>query len=281
VLDRASGAVRFGDGRRGLVPPLGRGNLRLSYQSGGGVAGNRPAGNVNRLKGTVPYVAAAVLQTEPAEGGAAQESLERVQVRGPRALRHRDRAAAAADFEDLALAATTAVARVRCLPAHDGTDAGRVGLVVVPVSDLAQPKPDVALLEEVHAYVAARLSPVVDLWTVGPDWLAVAVTVEIVAQVLETATDVENAVRERLTAFLHPLTGGFDGAGWAFGRKPYRSDLYALIAGTPGVDHVARLEVLETADEGLARPERFLVYSGDHTITLAGSTDDVVSGGAA
>jgi predicted phage baseplate assembly protein len=272
TLNRATGAVTFGDGQRGLPPPPGRGNVRMAfYRAGGGLAGNRPAGNIVKLKGTVPYIKS-VAQPEPAEGGADPEAIDEVRVRGPRTLRHRDRTAAPVDFEDLALAASTAVARARCLPAHDGSDAGRVGLVIVRRSPMPKPVPDVELLNEVQDYVSARLSPVVDLWVVGPDWLEITVSAEIVPITLEAATDVQNAVLDRLTAFLHPLTGG-DGTGWDFGRQPHRSDLYALIGSTPGVDHVSWLDVSAVADEGIARPERFLIYSGDHAITLTGSTD--------
>ena len=279
TLDLSTGEVRFGDGRHGLIPPLGRNNLRLSYRSGGGLEGNRPAGNITQLRGTVPYVDS-VLQYEAAEGGAAEEALAEITARGPLKLRHRDRAVAPADFEDLAFEASTEVARARCVPARDGADAGTVGLIVVPRSAAAKPVPAVELLGRVRAYLEARLSPVLDLWIVGPDWLEVSVTVEIVPRVLEGANDVQNAVLDRLSSFLHPLTGGLDGEGWAFGRKPYRSDLYALIEGTPGVDHVRRLQVAELPREGGARPDRFLVYSGEHQITVTGNTDESATDGS-
>jgi hypothetical protein len=91
-------------------------------------------------------------------------------------------------------------------------------------------------------------------------------------------------VLARLAAFLHPLTGGLDGAGWAFGRKPYRSDLYALLEATPGVDHVQLLRVeeeLEETENGVARPGRFLIFSGPHEITLTGGTDEAAGHGSA
>jgi predicted phage baseplate assembly protein len=249
-----------------------------AYRTGGGLAGNRPAGNSlsgdkAQLRGTVPYVDS-VFQIEAADGGAAEESLDRLKSRGPRTLRHRDRAVALADFEDLAVQATTEVARARCLPARGGTDAGTVSLIAVPRSAAAKPVPTLELLGRVKAYLEARLSPVVDLRVVGPDWLEVTVTAEVVPHVLEAASDVQTAVLERLSAFLHPLTGGFDGRGWELGRKPYRSDLFALIEGTPGIDHVRRLAVSEVAREGGARAERFLVYSGEHAITVTGNLDE-------
>ena len=84
----------------------------------------------------------------------------------------------------------------------------------------------------------------------------------------EIATDVQAAVLERLALFLHPLTGGPLGSGWEFGRRPYRSDLYALVENTPGVDHVRSLRVYQ---DGVLKTGRFLVYSGEHQIAMAGA----------
>jgi hypothetical protein len=284
VLDHSTGEVRFGDGRRGLVPPPGRNNIRMvRYQAGGGLAGNRPAGSITQLKGTVPYIGG-VVQLVAAEGGAAEESLEAVRSRGPKMLRHRNRATAAVDYEDLAFEASPQVARAQALPARSNVDGGRVGLIVVPsaryslAAGSGKPVPGLELLERVRSYIEARVSPVVDFWVVGPDWLQVDVRAEVVPQRLEAVTEVQTAVLGRLRTFLHPLTGGPEGEGWEFGRKPHRSDLYALIEETPGVDHVRRLEVTETPREGGARAGRFLVFSGNHEIALSGNTDDFASG---
>jgi len=283
VLDHGTGEVRFGDGLRGLVPPPGRNNVRMvRYQAGGGLAGNRPAGSITQLKGTVPYVGG-VVQQVAAAGGAAEESLDAVRARGPKALRHRSRATASADYEDLAFEASPQLARARALPARQEAGAGRVGLIIVPAAPpetTARPVPSLELLERVRTYVEARLSPVVDFWVVGPDWLQLDVRAEVVPRELEAVTDVHTAVLQRLRAFLHPLSGGPDGTGWDFGSKPHRSDLYALIEDTPGVDHVSRLEVVETPREGGARSGRFLVFSGDHAITLSGNTDDIANSGS-
>jgi predicted phage baseplate assembly protein len=265
MLDRLTGEIRFGDGKRGLVPPRGRANVRAArYQTGGGSQGNQPVGAITQLKSAVPYVDR-VSNQEPSGGGSAQETLEAVKIRGPKALRHRNRAVAIADFEDLAFEVSPEVARVKGIAAQGGEGAGGVGLIVVPSSHAPQPIPSMELLSRVEDYIRARLGPTVDLWVAGPDWLRVAVTAEVVPISPEAAGNVQVAVLTRLAAFLHPLTGGLDKQGWAFGRKPYRSDLYALVEGTRGVDRVRWLTV---AEECGVRPDRFLVYSGDHQITM-------------
>jgi hypothetical protein len=115
LLDHLTGAVSFGDGQQGRVPPRGRDNIRLQrYRSGGGAHGNRPAATITQLKTTLPYVAA-VSNPEAASGGADAEALERVVERGPKTLRHRHRAVTAQDLEDLAFEASPAVARARAI----------------------------------------------------------------------------------------------------------------------------------------------------------------------
>jgi hypothetical protein len=126
------------------------------------------------------------------------------------------------------------------------------------------------------------------------------VTVEatVVPTSFEEADAVGDRVSTALERFLHPLTGGPDGQGWAFGRKPHGSDLSALIEAVEGVDHVRALTVRlqpETGDETrmgqlqemLGRKltkksdqtelerdlqrwlDRALVYSGRHEISVA------------
>ena len=53
------------------------------------------------------------------------------------------------------------------------------------------------------------------------------------------ATDIKN----KLIAYIHPLTGGDGGDGWEFGKPISRGDIYGLIEGMPGVDHVKSLYI--------------------------------------
>ncbi len=276
TLDRLSGEIGFGDGNRGLVPPPGRGNVRLTrYRTGGGLAGNRSAGTLVKLKDAVPYVAG-VTNLESAAGGTAAESLTRLKARGPKTLRHRNRAVAAADFEDLTLQASPEVARVKCLEARGGSE-GEVVVIVVPHGTVPPLIPSLELLARVRSYLEPRLSPTVDLRLVGADWLKITVRAELAPQNPEAATDLQNVVVERLDAFLHPLTGGVDGSGWPFGSKPHRQNLYVLLEATPGVDFVGLLEIKEVSlpatEEGETemplRPERFLVCPGKHQIKVS------------
>ena len=89
--------------------------------------------------------------------------------RGPKTLRHRNRAVTIADFEDLAFEASPDVARVQGISARGGENAGSVGLILVPRSTDPKPIPSLELLDRVVDYIESRLPPTVDFWAAGPD----------------------------------------------------------------------------------------------------------------
>ena len=313
TLDPLSGAVGFGDGNAGALPPVAPSNVRITYRSGGGPAGNQPAGAVTTLKVALASIDS-VSNRVPAEGGADAEPLDDVVARGPRVLRHRQRAVTAQDVEDLAWEASTEVARAKAvvpaqydpytlwidpddpvLPANFPTsDAGRFGVIVVPDSASARPAPGYGLLMQVRAYLEERCVATVRPWVAGPEWIDVAVAATVVPADIGAADQVHDAVVAALSTYLHPLTGGLDGAGWAFGRKPHESEVYAVVERVPGVDHVTALgltltpetpdlrtrvsEVLNRPIGGAADPvaddvaewlDRALVHSGSHTVTMS------------
>jgi len=292
VLDRLTGEVRFGDGQYGMVPPLGRNNIRLSqYQIGGGTRGNLAANTVVQLKTTVPYIEK-VTNLEAAVGGSEQESLEQVKERGPKWLRHRGRAVTWQDFEDLAYEASPEVARVKAItpelktPEFNPLDpkvwidrmskasgsyvesniknnVGQVALIIVPRSDVPQPTPSIALLDKVNSHIQQRCAPTVKLNVVVPQWQEVKVKAEIVPVSLEKSEELRTKVVKKLEIFLHPLLGG-NGDGWDFGRSPHESNIYSLIQSIPGIERVQSLEII-VGD--------LLFYSSDISQSTSASKD--------
>src|SRR6202008_2054995 len=87
---------------------------------------------------------------------------------------------------------------------------GHVSVIVVPRSTATKPLPSLELLERVQDYLNARSMPTARVWVTGPLYLRVDVETEIALVSLEGAGAVEQEARGRLTAFLHPLTGGVD-----------------------------------------------------------------------
>jgi hypothetical protein len=256
TLERITGEIRFGDGVHGLVPPEARDNLvGEAYRAGGGPEGNQPAGAISQLKSSIPYIAA-VSNPLPADGGSAAETLLAAQERGPQTLRHRGRAVTAADFEWLARqAASTRVARAKCLPNRNREldfEPGWATLIIVPGGKEKKLLPSVELIRAVEDDLATRslatltgLTPT-RINVIGPGYVPVEIRAEVVPVSLAQADVVRQAVLVALDRFLHPLTGGPDGEGWAFGRDVYLSELYAAFEALPGVEHVRSLSFKPT-----------------------------------
>jgi predicted phage baseplate assembly protein len=192
-------------------------------------------------------------------------------------LRHGGRAVTAEDNEDQARLASAEVARCLAVPLLDlATDPdgwaprpGTVTVVVVPGADSARPAPSVELVDRVADHLRGCAPPGVRIVVTGPEYLRVDVRVGIGLAALDGAGAVSTAVKAALEGFLHPLTGGRDGAGWAFGRQPHRSDITALLQAVPGVDHLRRLEIDLVPDRaGAEATRRFLLCSGLHAIDL-------------
>jgi Baseplate J-like protein len=270
AIDPLTGAIGFGDGINGRIPPTGSNNIRIGYRTGGGPEGNKTAGTIVQLKTTLPSVEKAI-NWRDAEGGAAVESMDSLVERAPSALRHRNRAVAAQDFEDLARLATPEVALAKCVPLRDLANdpdgsrlsPGTVSVIIVPFSRQHRPLPSYELIERVRAYLSARKADGIELVVVGPEYVAGEIQAKAVLSSPERVSEIDAAIRNTLADFLDPVYGGPDQTGWTFGRRPHRSDLFSLIHAIDGVDHVASLALSLIPDRpGVEATGRFLVCPG-------------------
>lgn len=102
----------------------------------------------------------------------------------------------------------------------------------------AMPRPDAALLSAVRAHLEPRRILTTRPAVVGAAFVPVGVEA-LVAREPDASRDAVHAeIAARLEAFLDPLSGGPDGAGWPLGRPVYLRELEQLLDGVPGVDHV-------------------------------------------
>lgn len=235
ALDRGAGEVRF-PGLRGRIPVANpdrpASNIRArTYRFGGGRRGNLAAGRIASLLTSAPGIdAAGVTNPFAAAGGADEEELEDAKVRAGRALRARGRAVTAEDFETLARAAGP-IARVKALPLHHpdfpGVDVpGVVTVLVVPDEKGAAPAPGEPLLQAVCRCLDRRRLLTTEVYVVGPRYLPIRVTAEVVAPPGADAGELREAASAALDAFFHPLTGGGSGEGWPFGGDVFFSAVH-------------------------------------------------------
>jgi Baseplate J-like protein len=253
TLDRPTGLLKFGDGKRGLIPPRDTNNIISVYRTGGGTVGNVPQAVVAQVKSPLPGIAA-VTNPVAADGGAEVETVPMVEARGPQTLRHRDRAVTCSDFESLARQAVgTRVARTKCLSNINRDlrfEPGWVTLIIVPQGTEPKLLPSSELIRAVENYLEVRTFVGLVQQTparvnvVGPGYIQVAVVAEVAPQDIDEAQQVKQRVVTALNAFFHPLVGGPNGTGWEFARDVYESEVSQVLEGVSGVDYVKFLELL-------------------------------------
>jgi predicted phage baseplate assembly protein len=277
VMDHMTGVITLGDGVHGLIPPRLVGNIRMaSYRTGSGASGNKPAGAIKQLRSAIPYVIK-VDNPEPATGGADTEAVPSMISRAPSEIRHGFRAVTPEDFEDLAKIASPEVARAKCVPLHDLSKdpdvrrptAGIISLIVAPRSRDPKPELTVDLMGRIASFLDQHRLPAGKLILVAPDYVRVDVTAEITILNIESAASTQHNALKALQDFLHPAFGGWKNEGWEFGRKPEDSDIYSVLRKVPGTSHVRRVLLTLLGDRpGAERTGRFVIYGGQHSITV-------------
>ncbi|AFZ24183.1 hypothetical protein Cylst_1935 [Cylindrospermum stagnale PCC 7417] len=244
----------------GAVPPRGSMIRMVGYRSGGGCKGNVQKEAIRVAKTAIPYVAK-VLNHTAARNGADAESLEDAVLRVPAMLRTRDRAVTPEDFEVLTLhAGGGGVARVRCLPSTSTKEAGTVRLLVVPAANTEMIgrgegiEPELfnlnsQLRDQIMAYLDERRLLGVQVRLQAPEYVGVAVQTEVALE-----SEYNNPIaqpeilwklRVALYRFLNPITGGWDGKGWPFGRPLYPSDIVNLFQKFPAVRYLGVVQLFE------------------------------------
>ena len=273
ALDPESGLVSFGDGLRGLRPPLGQ-PIRASYEYGGGMDGMVQIGAINK-SGALPG-GFKVENPVPTWGASPGETVNDGERNIPRYLKHRERLVTASDFRDIALRTPNVdVGRVEVLslfhPALFNPNGppqqapGVVTVMVIPRSDPVQPEapvPDRLFLEAVCAWLAPRRLVTTEVHVRGPIYVPIYVSVGIAVmpgQLRELVLrDVQQAIRDYLSPLIGgpPVPGAADldpvcttstaeelcpaprGFGWPLNMEVRQQDLEAVATRVPGVRYV-------------------------------------------
>lgn len=284
TLNRTTGEIQFGDGKRGRIPvanptnPTGNIVARL-YRYGGGERGNVGAGKLTNPQTFVANLDS-VTNLFPAGGGSDEETVEEAKQRAPSVLKSRDRAVTTEDFEYFARATPGVhVRRALALPlAHPMIEGaqipGVVTVVVVPESDDPRPMPNQRTLTAVCEYLNKRRLLTTEVFVTPPTYRKVRVETEIVAQPQADLAAVKRGVETALTTFFHPLRGG-GGQGWAFGRTIFFSHVVQTILSVPGVDRIRDNQLVIFLDD-VAQPfcrdvplnEGELLYSDGHDLEV-------------
>ena len=256
-INQGTGEVLFGDNRKGKTPLEGNNNIKVSFRYGGGVKGNLGAYSITSLRSSRAFIDSCH-NKEPAIGGADEETIDQAIERGPsQQLKTRDRAVTADDFETLSLQSSPAISRAKALALYDPSfpdsqTPGAVSVITVPQGGGGLNQ---ALRESLLDYLNQRRLVTCKVYVLDADYVSVDFDLTVVKSEKTDALLLSEKVQQAIIEFLHPEYGGevktaLDyiegrskqrGSGWEFGRPVYLSEVYALLEGLSGIDHVEEI----------------------------------------
>jgi len=241
TVDVLGGAILFGDGKNGKIPPPGQRNvIAARYAVTRGSGGNLAAGTLTSLYSSTPGITQ-VTNPVAARGGADAEIVTDLTISGPGRVRANNRVVSAADAEAVGPFANAGVRRVRAIEhvwgggmtlhgaftsvaptmSPDDIDVPQLELVVLATSNEPEPLTPMSMLDDVLAYVRDRSTPALGARTTArrPSFKRINV-----AGLLETNEPkaqwpaLQAAITAQLLQFLHPSQGGTDSLGWPIGE---------------------------------------------------------------
>ncbi len=285
MVDEFENQVRFGDDIFGAVVPAGAAVELIRYQALEGPAALVAAGEIKHVldpgvvPGLLPGDLLSIAGHADAQGGENFFSRDERMRRGLATFRESTRLVTAADFERVATVDFNAFQEsfnlAQGLPLDTGLigravalmnrwgdvpNAGHVTLLVLPrlgAAFDAAPLPTKIGMAVVPAAVSDRLAAFLEprrlittrLHLDKVDLKAVSAQVVAVIDRERNTLDMGKAIEAALRAHLGVETG-YDGGGWPLGRAVRRSQLYELLEGLAGVDHVESITLTPASATG-------------------------------
>ncbi len=262
VLDNNQGVIVFGNGRQGRIPPSSRSeNIRVEYLSGGGEHTNVRENQIRQMNQEIGFINE-VRNPQALAGGSNIESLSDALIRNSAKIRHQNRAITARDYEEIAVAASRSIRRVKCFSGygpHGQRFPGAITLVVLQKDFEHRKELFGTVKDEVERYlrdkVDGNLLDTGKLAVMEPEFVELSVRAEITASHYNAAFQVKRQVYDRLTGFLNPLTGNFHNQGWEIGQLPNSIQIKNAIGSIPDLIFVKNIYISAFAGSTMGRRE--------------------------
>jgi predicted phage baseplate assembly protein len=179
------------------------------------------------------------------------------------------------------------VARVHCVAAGTGDEAGSIRVLIVPAAAAGggrlrfeQLKPaDETLTKIQQRFDECRVIGTRVLIE-PPRYNGLTIVARIKAQAKVSPARLQDAVLDALYMYFHPISGGTHGTGWPFGRPVNLGEVYAVVQAVKGVELIQDLRLFGADPitgqrsqpvQVLPLDAHALVFSYDHQVLVEGA----------
>lgn len=235
--------------------PSGLHNVSALYRTGGGRAGNMPAGRVTTAMEPVVGIGG-VANVVAAEGGSDAETLEDMRASAPQSIRTLDRVVSLSDFEVFA-SRYRGVGKALASEMHSGMRL--VICITIATTDMSTPVAGADIFEALGKALKSACAPGRSIRIAGFRSVKVTVTIRLAIDPVFRRADIEAQVREALRTRFAP-------SAIRFARALHRS---AVLAAAQGVEGVIAASIASFTRPGALETEGRLMADGP---VLSGAT---------
>lgn len=246
LLDRKKGEVLFGDGKNGKIPSSAQeATIRINYSVCQGEEGNCLIGELTDFADAVPFVDY-ITNHNAISGGCDIEKTSQALARCKNILKMQQRAISIEDYELICKQENRNVMQVKALPntnKEGKVEIGHFTLAVLPreigkgegffVQMRSQLRK--VLLQKAPIAIASRID------IIQAKYIAYCIKVEVVIDYYEAYQNVYTMIERKLSEYLNPITGNFDGKGFVIGDLPTTIKIRNLLK---TIEHIRQIVVL-------------------------------------
>jgi hypothetical protein len=236
VVDKKNGKIVFGDGICGKIPNyMESESIRVDYCITQGSKGNFLENQIKGFSDPVPFVNR-VYNVESVSGGCDIETIAEAIDRSVNTIRYQDKAVAYDDYEHLVKQADRNIAKVKTIlhmTASGEMKHGNVTIVVLPnkinsdggyFSNIRK-----NVLESLKNKAPAVLTYTNKIEVIEAEYVEFCIGVDVTIENYDNYQDVYSGIENKLSLFLNPIQGNFDGKGFDIGLLPNKIKIYNYI----------------------------------------------------
>ncbi|MCM1498006.1 MAG: baseplate J/gp47 family protein [Clostridium sp.] len=238
---------------------------------GSGKRGNLPPGAIQTMDRNIGFINA-VTNDEAMAGGCDEETTLQAVRRMSAFLRHGGRAVTQRDYEDLVYSKVRDVLQVKCYPGRNANGdraPGHVTLAVLLDTKIQQREYFAHVRENIYRcllpHIDRRIYDEGRLHIVEPEWVALNLHMSIIALPALKAYQLRDKIVHKISGFIDPVTGNFDGNGWEIGNLPTIVQIQNICSQMEEVLYVKNISLRDERPAGCYT----LGISGQHEIEIS------------
>lgn len=220
-----------------------------------GKYGNVKSGAVHIMERSIGFINK-VTNSREFSGGCDKEDIEHAKIRNASSLRHLGRAVTVKDFEDIVYGNMRNVRQVKCFSGRNEKGEKAPGHITLAVLfDKEEEHYFNQRREEIRKLLTLYTSE--HIWQEGrihivnPEKVGLKAYVTVVIGTQEKNYRIREKIKQRINAFIDPVTGNFDGKGWRIGEMPSVMQVQNLCNQIEEVVYVKSVSLKEEKSRGV------------------------------